>query len=291
MRKITAQPISNVLVPMSLTNNIFYHQPDDNFFNTIINLLSKYTRHSFSSYKRLIILKAIEKQMLRIGINDYNDYLLFLKKNQNKLAILFKNILVPTTQFFRDSDVFTELTKLVIPHIVNDTAPNQDIRIWVPGCSTGEEAYSLAIIFLEYMQKINHFFRIQIFATDINQHSLDVANRGKYAKEKCDYLNQERLHLYFNQESDHYVVKDKLKKVVEFIPHNIIQDFPLNNIDLISCRNVLIYLEPEMQDYINRIFYSGLRKNGTLVLGKHEFITNRLLFHPLHLKHKLFRKM
>jgi two-component system, chemotaxis family, CheB/CheR fusion protein len=256
----------------------------------IYAILRARTEHDFSLYKKTTICRRIERRMNVHQIDDITDYVRYLQESDREASILFKELLIGVTNFFRDPEAFQILQSAILPDRLAEKPDDSAVRIWVPGCSSGEEAYSVAIMLHECMEQIGRHFHIQIFGTDIDEDAINVARAGLYPQSIMADVGPERIKRYFVEEEDgHYQVKKLIREVLVFAPQNVIKDPPFTNLDLLCCRNLLIYLDAELQRKLLPIFHYSLRPNGILFLGSSETIglaTN--LFAPLHKKWKLF---
>jgi two-component system, chemotaxis family, CheB/CheR fusion protein len=258
--------------------------------NTILLLLRKHAGVDFSQYKPNTIQRRIARRMVLRGHRTLRDYHSFLQDNPKELDALYADILISVTSFFRNQDTFDTLARRIIPDLIGQR-DDKPCRVWVPGCSTGQEAYSIAMTFMEAMDQAPHPRRIQIFATDLNENLLETARRGSYLKALVHDVSPERLRRFFRQQDGHYRVIKTLRDMVIFARQNLFADPPFSQIDLISCRNVLIYLEPSLQKRAISTFHYALNPGGYLLLGASESIgsvTN--LFEPVDRKHKLYLK-
>ena len=238
----------------------------------ILMIIKNQTKFDFTFYKSPTITRRVER---RIGINQFDsieDYLEFLEKSPREARTLSKELLIGVTKFFREKDAFEVLKQKVIPEIFRKKKLYETIRIWTVGCSTGEEAYSLAILFNEYMQKTNKMLTVQIFATDIDRESIEYASAGIYPASIVTDVDEEILKKYFEKRGDYFKINETIRRMVVFASHNIAKDPPFSKIDLISCRNLLIYFKPKMQKRVISLFRFALKENGFLFLGSSESI-------------------
>ena len=242
--------------------------------NQIIKLLRNETQHDFSLYKSNTIYRRIERRMTMQAIDSIAHYIHFLQQNSEELRALFNDLLIGVTHFFRDSEAFNALEQDIIPTLFQNKATGAAIRIWVPACSTGEEAYSIAILCQEYLDthKLSH--KIQIFATDINPIALTKARTGIYPANISYDLTPERLQQFFSIDPDNngYRINKILRDHVIFSEHSVIKDPPFSKLDLISCRNLLIYMTLELQKRLIPLFHYALNPSGILFLGSSESI-------------------
>ena len=258
---------------------------------TILSFLAERTRHDFSLYKKSTVLRRIQRRMSVTRSNSVAEYLVFLKNNPGEPKFLFQDLLIGITNFFRDPEVFAFLKKKVLPDLIGRYRDSGSFRAWVPGCSTGEEAYSLAILVKECMSEIGIDREIQIFATDIDAAAIEKARQGAYLVNIATDVSPRRLERFFVQEDDRYQVKKEIRESVVFAEQNVLRDPPFMNLDLLVCRNLLIYLEAEAQSKLIPLFYYSLKPEGILFLGASES-TGRFaeLFRPINKKLSVYRK-
>lgn len=245
----------------------------EDYLTKIIFLLKKYSRVDFSQYRRTTIVRRIEKRMNMNQITGIEEYLEFLEENSQEVILLFQDILIGVTRFFRDREAFECLQNSIIPQIFANMVDNREVRIWSAGCSTGEEAYSLAILFKEYIikNKIDGVL-IKIFATDIDKEALKHASAGSYPESIAADVSSERLNSFFVRRKDRYIVSNDIRNMVIFSCHDIIKDPPFVKLDVVSCRNLLIYMTPALQSRVISLFTYALNEKGHLFLGGSESI-------------------
>lgn len=265
--------------------------PDSGSMNKLFNLLSKRTETDFSNYKASTICRRLEKRLAKLKINNIDQYLNYVDTNPRELDQLFQMILIGVTQFFRDSEAFNELEKY-IRKILNNKSVKDTIRIWVPGCATGEEAYSIAILFANLVGKRMGEYNIQIFATDIDEKAISYARRGLYPKESVAELPRLVVEKHFSKRpNDQYEVNKSIKQLVLFSKHDVTVNPPFLKLDLISCRNLLIYFNLSLQKHVIPIFHYSLNVDGILFLGKSETVGQFAdLFTTLDGKYKMFKR-
>ena len=221
------------------------------------------------------------------------SYVKFLNNNPKEIEILFKEMLIGVTSFFRDGAVWENLRENSLPDLINKLEPGSILRAWVPGCSTGEEAYSLAIVFKEVIEKINPHggFSLQIFATDLDAEAIEIARKGIFPKSISENISDERLNRFFLKTDDGYFINTEIREKIVFAHHNILMHPPFTKIDILSCRNLLIYMETELQKRMIGLFYYSLNPEGIMILGSSESLgAQSHLFTPLDLKWKIFRR-
>jgi len=261
------------------------------FLQKVLLLIRANTKHDFSHYKQTTIRRRIGRRMAVHKIQDIADYFRYLQLNPGEIQTLFKDLVICVTSFFRDPQAFKALVDKVIPEILKDRAMDQDIRVWVVGCGSGEEALSIAILFDEAMNRTGKHFNLQIFATDIDKDAIDRARQGEYPESIAADISPERLKRYFVKKNGTYKIKQEIRESVIYAVQNIISDPPFSRLDLISCRNVLIYLDADLQKQILPLFHFTLNPNGFLFLGTSESIGLAAeLFAPLDAKWKIFRR-
>ncbi len=257
----------------------------------IFILLRNKTKHDFSHYKKSTILRRIEKRMAIHHINDVSLYVRYLQQNYNELTKLFKGLLIGVTNFFREPEAFEILKEKIFPELLKDKSIAQPCRAWVPGCSTGEEVYSIAIILQEYIKENDLNNEVQIFATDIDEDAINKARTGIFPLGISADVSPDRLKEYFVKKDNTYLIKKDIREKVIFSVHNVIDDPPFPNIDLLSCRNVLIYLDSEIQTKVLTQFHYSLNKDGILLLGSSETIGYSVdLFKIVNKKWKIYKR-
>ena len=248
------------------------------------------TGHDFSQYKRTTVLRRLQRRMQLNGLSDLNKYLDYLRHNVNEAASIFNDILIGVTNFFRDRSSWERLEKTVIPALFLNKDNGEPIRVWSIGCSTGEEAYTLGILLLEHAKTLDTQYSIQVFASDIDENSLSRARQGIYPSAIEADVSPERLERYFTQQGNHYQVKRELRDMVLFSAHSVLRDPPFSRLDLVSCRNLLIYVQREMQDNIFDIFHYALNPGGFLFLGNAESAEMAYeLFEAQDKQHRIFK--
>jgi two-component system CheB/CheR fusion protein len=256
-------------------------------------LLRAHTGQDFSLYKRNTFYRRVERRMGIHQIKKMAGYVRYLQENSQELDLLFKELLIGVTNFFRDPAAWEQLREQAIPTLLASRAPGQALRAWVPGCSTGEEAYSLAIVFKEAAEqaKPKGNFALQIFATDLDRDAIDKARQGVFPGNIAADVSPERLGRFFAKEERGYRIRKEIREMVIFAPQNLIMDPPFTKLDLLSCRNLLIYLTPEVQKKLIPLFHYSLSPGGILFLGSAETIGGATdLFAPVGGKSRLFQR-
>ncbi len=224
----------------------------------------------FSYYKPNTVARRVERRLQMAGATDLNEYVQRVLVDADELNSLYRDLLIGVTKFFRDGEAFDRLRSSVIPQILDRVHPEDELRIWVTGCATGEEAYSLAILVHEALAERRRPINARVFATDVHRASLEFASAGVYSADALSEVSTERLQRYFVKKGSGYQVTQDLRKLVVFAPHNVVKDAPFTKLNLISCRNLLIYLQADVQQKVLSLFHFGLLANGFLFLGPSE---------------------
>ncbi len=256
-------------------------------------LLRAHTGNDFTFYKRNTLYRRIERRMGIHQIGKMAGYVRYLQENPQEMDLLFKELLIGVTNFFRDPAAWDQLRDQAIPALLTSRSSGQALRAWVPGCSTGEEAYSLAIVLKEAAEKFKHKgkFMIQIFATDLDRDAIEKARQGVFPATIAADVSEARLKRFFTKEERGYRVRKEIREMVIFAPQNLIMDPPFTKLDILSCRNLLIYLTPEVQKKLIPLFHYSLMPGGILFQGSAETIGDGTdLFAPLSGKSRLFRR-
>ena len=265
----------------------------ENTLKKIFILLRTQTGHDFSQYKPSTIQRRIERRMAVHQIVDMDSYVKFIQQAPQEVDALFRDMLISVTSFFRDPEAFQALQEQVIPRLFADRRANDNIRIWVPGCSTGEEAYSLAILLAEYQETLQENFNVLVFATDIDSQAIATARAGVFPASIASDLTSERLARFFSSESGDstFRIHKRIRDMLVFSEQNVIKDPPFSKLDLISCRNLLIYMGGELQKKLIPLFHYALNPGGFLFLGTSETVGEfQDLFSTLDRKSKLYQR-
>lgn len=244
----------------------------------------------FTRYKRSTIMRRISRRMQLCQITNLPDYLERLRDEPAEVKLLADDLLITVTNFFRDAEVFEKLESKVIPGLLADKGAGDEIRVWSVGCATGEEAYSLSILLLEAVADLESPPKVQVFASDLHEHSLARARDGFYPGDIAVDVSPRRLKRFFIKEEGGYRIRKEIRELVVFTPHNLMGDPPFSRLDLVSCRNVMIYLQREVQKQIIELFHYALRPDGILVLGTAETVEDAELFRTEFKKHCIYRK-
>lgn len=278
--------------------NTHFTQPEDDLLKSDADILQKIFTQlesqvgvDFSHYKRSTVIRRLQRRMQIHQVKGFESYLAVLRTDDKEITALFKDLLISVTNFFRDEETWQVLTQRVIPALFDRLVTKNDpIRVWIPGCATGEEAYSIAILLLEEADRRNIHPQLQIFATDLNDDALAFARRGLYPEAIVADVTPGRLQRFFEREGGGYQVRARLKEIILFAPHNLVKDAPFANLLLISCRNLLIYLERNIQQDIFQLFHFALKEGGYLFLGNSESAEQAEdFFEPLDKRQRIYQ--
>jgi two-component system CheB/CheR fusion protein len=258
----------------------------------VLDLLRTRSRYDFRCYRKKMLVRRIQRRMRICQVEQIAEYVAYLRHHSEEITALARDLLIGVTSFFREPDAFEALRKYVIPDLVERQLGETPIRVWVAACATGEEAYSLAILLMEQFAVVKKPVNFQIFASDIDDESLDIARRGIYSASAVSEISPERIQQFFiRTDESHFHVNKQLRSSIIVTRQNVICDAPFSKLDLISCRNLLIYLEPEQQQKIIALFHFALRERGHLLLGCSESIGRQVeLFEPVSKKWRIFRR-
>jgi two-component system CheB/CheR fusion protein len=266
---------------------------DKSSLEKIIILLRTNTGNDFSLYKKNTVYRRIERRMTVHKIDKISSYVHFLQENPKESGILFKELMIGVTSFFRDAAVWEKLKETIIPEIISNREEGSILRAWIPGCSTGEEAYSLAMVFKEATEKKypNCGFSLQIFATDLDNEAIETARKGIFRANISADITPNRLNRFFIRTDEGYRVNTEIREMVVFANHNIIMHPPFTKIDILSCRNLLIYMDNELQKKLFGLFYYSINPEGILLLGSAETLgTQGPLFTTVDSRLKIFKR-
>lgn len=261
--------------------------------NQVLELLKARTKFDFRAYRKRMLLRRIQRRMGLNHLDRLADYRALLRDRPDELTQLCKDLFISVTSFFRDPEMFKLLESEVCPELINGRDSDTPIRVWVPGCATGEEAYSIAMLLIECLDAMDKDCRVQVFATDVDENALEIARRGIYQQAMMQDMEPRRLKRFFTKISDqHWQAKKQLREAVLFAPQNILSDPPFSKLDIVSCRNLLIYLETEIQHNLLGLFYFALNEGGYLILGPSESV-GRLVeqYKPISKKWRIFRRV
>ncbi len=256
----------------------------------IYRLIRNQIGHDFSGYKPTTFMRRVGRRMQVAHTDTLEGYIEKLRRDAREVHALFRDLLINVTNFFRDGDAFDQLKALVIPKLFEGRGADETVRIWVPGCATGEEVFSIAMLMREHMDGLTAIPRVQIFATDIDETALGVARAARYPEALLDSVSPERRKRFFIPDGGSHLISKEVRDLCIFSPHSIIRDPPFSRIDLVSCRNLLIYFGPDVQNQVIPIFHYSLRPSGFLFLGTSENISQfHDLFAEVDKKNRIFR--
>jgi two-component system, chemotaxis family, CheB/CheR fusion protein len=290
-------------LPLKLLNLLKLNQPKrmsspgeqqtKSDIDKVIILIREKTGHDFSSYKKSTLFRRIERRKGAHQFTEMVDYVRYLQENPMEIEILFRELLIGVTNFFRDVHVWEKLLENYLPDLLQKLPDGYVLRAWVTGCSTGEEAFSLAIVFKEALEKIKteKTLSLQIFATDLDADAIDKARKGIFTKNITVDVNSERLKRFFISDGDNYHVHSSIREMIIFAPQNVTKDPPFTKLDILTCRNMLIYMDGELQKRLIDLFNFSLNPGGILVLGTAETIENEKgFFEEVDPKLKIYRR-
>jgi two-component system CheB/CheR fusion protein len=257
---------------------------------TISTLLRTRIGHDFSQYKEKTLVRRIQRRMQVLRIDTVPAYIARLREEPGETELLFRELLIGVTQFFRDPDAFEALQATAIPKLLDSRSADDPVRIWVPACATGEEVYSIAILVREEMERRGTILNVQVFGTDIDDKAVTIARAGRY-RMPLTGISPRRNERWFTEEGDERCPIRAVREMCVFSTHSVVKDPPFSKLDLISCRNLLIYLDADLQDRVVQTFHYALRPGGTLFLGSSEGLShNGRLFAALDKKHRIFQR-
>src|SRR5215217_4693362 len=266
--------------------------PADRDLEVLLDYLRRSRGFDFTGYKRTSLSRRIQKRMQDVGVDSYLGYLDHLEVDPEEFTQLFNAILLNVTSFFRDPPTWDYLAAEILPRILAEKGEDEQVRMWSAGCASGEEAYTLAMLAAEAMGADAVRERVKIYATDLDEEALNQARQARYAAKQVEGVPPELLERYFEHNGDHYTFSKELRRLVIFGPHNLIQDAPIPRIDLLVCRNTLMYLNSETQAQVLARFSFALREGGYLLLGKAEMLlAHSDLFSSVDLRRRVFRKV
>ncbi len=266
---------------------------NENLLKKIFLLIRNQRGHDFSKYKPSMINRRIERRLAVNQIENMADYIKFLQQTPAEMEILLNDMMIGVTSFFRDKDAFEKLEKEIIPKLFEGKAENSTVRIWCAGCSTGQEAYSIAILLREHLEELKMRYKVQVFATDIDRQAIAIARAGVYPSSSVEDLSSERIESFFILEpgNSSYRISKSIREMIIFSEQSVIKDPPFSRLDLISCRNLMIYLSSELQKKLIPLFHYALRPSGILFLGTSETVGKfEVLFEVVDRKLKFYRR-
>src|SRR5262245_50465558 len=249
------------------------------------------TGRDFTRYKRSTIMRRIQRRMQLRYVEELDRYVEFLRQSPEEVRALSDDLLITVTSFFRDPEVFEQINKEIVPKVFEEKGPDDELRIWCVGCATGEEVYSIAILMLEEAANREGLApKLHIFASDLHERSLEMAREGFYPGDIATEVSKERLKRFFVEETGGYRVRKEVRETVVFAPHNLLGDPPFSRLDLIVCRNLMIYLQRDVQSDVLRIFHYSLKSGGYLILGTSETVDDAELFRVINKKLSVYRR-
>jgi two-component system, chemotaxis family, CheB/CheR fusion protein len=258
---------------------------------TICTLLRTHLGHDFSGYRSQTFMRRVERRMAVVNAPTLTDYIEKLKAAPAEITLLFRDLLIRVTSFFRDQETFDALAAKVIPHLFEGKMADGAVRVWVPGCATGEEAYSLAILLREHMDSLPATPKVQVFATDIDDSAIATGRLGRYPKTLLEGLSEKRRRRFFAISHGSYCVTKEIRDLCTFSVHNLVRDPPFSMMNLVSCRNLLIYMNPELQARIIPVFHYSLVAGGMLLLGGSESVAQHAaLFDTIDKTARIFQR-
>jgi two-component system CheB/CheR fusion protein len=262
----------------------------DQHFDNLLQHLQLTRGFDFSAYKRTSLMRRVTKRMQTVGVDNYDSYLDYLQVHQDEFAALFNTILINVTSFYRDPEVWASLSNDVLPALIGERGSDRVIRVWSAGCASGQEPYTVAMALAEILGPEVARDRVKIYATDVDDEALNEARLATYEERQVADLPPELLQKYFERNGPKYTFNRDLRRSIIFGRHDLVQDAPISRIDLLLCRNTLMYFNADVQARILARFYFSLNPGGCIILGRAEMLfSHAALFTPLDLKRRLFR--
>ncbi len=269
-----------------------HRQVSPTHLQQILDILRQRSSTDFSNYKTSTLSRRILHRCSLVKAKDFNDYLTFLDSSEKEQEKLLQDLLIGATQFFRNPQAWQVLESRFLPQLLLQISPQDPLRMWVPACATGEEAYTLAMLVYDVLEKLNRSASVKIFATDLDTQALQVVSQGIYPETIAQEITPERLQKHFDYSSGHYQIKPYLRDMLIVAPHDLTQNAAFSNMHLVSCRNVLIYMQPQLQQQVIRLFHFSLVPQGILMLGSSETVADLSgEFEALEGKCKIYRKV
>src|SRR5919107_4684575 len=260
-------------------------------FEAVLSHLKSSRGFDFTGYKRSSLVRRMNRRMAQVGVNTYTDYLDYLELHADEFTALFNSILINVTAFFRDPEAWEFLRSDVLPRLIASKGPTQPIRIWSAGCASGEEAYTLAMALTEMLGPAEVRERVKIYATDVDEEALAHARHGSYSEREIRGVPPELLERYFDLVGGRYRVRKELRRAVIFGRNDLVQNAPISRVDVLVCRNTLMYFTAETQARILSRFHFALNRGGTLLLGRAEMLLSHgALFRTVDLRRRVFQK-
>src|SRR4051812_764716 len=264
----------------------------DAAFEALLQFLKRSRGFDFTGYKRPSLERRFLRRLEAVGCKSFADYLDFLEVHPDEYAQLFDTLLINVTEFFRDPPAWEYLREVALPKVLADKPIDEPIRVWSAGCATGQEAFTIAMVLAETLGFGPFCERVKIYATDVDEHALSVARQATYSAKEIESVPPELRDLYFERADDRYAFRKDMRRTLIFGRNNLVEDAPISRLDLLVCRNTLIYLNAETQARIMRHFNFALRPAGLLMLGKSEMmVSHRDHFAPMELKQRVFPRV
>lgn len=264
----------------------------DPTFEALLDCLRLHHGFDFTGYKRSGLMRRVQYRMQMLQISSVGDYRDYLEVHPEEFALLFDTILINVTGFFRDASAWDYVVAEIVPRIIAGKSESEPIRVWSAGCASGEETYTLAIVLAEALGVEQYDARVQIYGTDLDPDALNQARSGSYLSSEVMGIPPALLNQYFEQADDRHIIRQDLRRSIIFCRHNLIQDAPMSKIDLVVCRNVLIYFNIEAQTRALARFHFGLKDSGFLFLGSAEMLpTHTNFFTRVDIRHRVFTKV
>ena len=272
-------------------SSVAWEQATEEELQHIIQMVRQATGADFAHYKMATIRRRIVRRMLLLRLDTLPDYADYLHQHPDETQALYDDLLINVTTFFRDAETMNYLRKVILPQLVGNKAPRELLRIWIPACSTGQEAYSIAILLLEVLAERATSLTIQIFATDLSESAVTKARLGSYSRAEVMDVLPRRLQRFFTKVDDHYRINKTVRDLCVFAPHNLLKDPPFSRLDFVSCRNLLIYLDPQLQRKAIATFHYALNPSGYLLLGKSETVgSSSPFFSPVETTYRVYTR-
>jgi len=266
-------------------------QADEVGFAALLDYLKRTREFDFGGYKRVSLMRRFQRRMQALSIESFSDYMDYLEVHPDEFALLFNTLLINVSSFFRDPTVWEYIRTEIIPQIIVHRQPDEPIRVWSAGCATGEEPYTIAMLLAEALGAEAFRERVKIYATDIDEEALNYARQANYSQREISFIPPELCTKYFEQVGQRYVFRKDLRRSIIFGRNDLLQDAPISRVDLLTCRNTLMYFNAEAQSKIRSRFHFALMNDGYLFLGKAEMLlANSSLFIPIDLKRRIFSK-
>lgn len=265
-------------------------EPDDQF-EAVLTYLKETRGFDFTGYKRTSLVRRVRRRMTQVGVDQFGDYMDLLQVNPEEFDALFNTILINVTDFFRDAEAWEHIRTDIVPTLLAERGPDDPLRVWSAGCASGQEAYSLAMVLADVLGPERFRQRVKIYATDVDEEALAQARQATYSPAEVQNLTEEQLRKYFDLHGNRYVFRKDLRRSVIFGRNDLVQDAPISRIDLLVCRNTLMYFNAETQGRVLGRFHFALAPRGLLFLGKAEMLLSHTrIFDPVDLKRRTFRR-